>query len=419
MLRFILITYVLFCCTFELVAQKKAVQKDLDVAAAYEALGEFSNAVEYLERVYAKTKDYAIASRIANAYHSQRLFGDAVLWRKKAHRSERSLTSLTTYAKQLITVGNYKYAKALVLKAVEQYGGDSVLSGIVQQCDSSLFWEKHPEPHLVTNLKKINTEFSEIAPVKNQEDLVFCSSREDIIIRPKHGRTGEPFYDLYEVSLSDGQPTGKIHSFSTFLNSNDHEGACAFADSGQTIYFSRIAHNRFKNETGTKTNSLKMFMSRKTNLGWDEAWVFRMDDTVSSFGHPQLSPDGSMFFFVSDMPGGIGGTDIYVCLKLDTLWSEPINLGESINTPGNEAYPMMSSLEQFYFASDWHLGMGGFDVFESKVVNGFFSSVTNMGVPINSPSDDFSFFREGNKAYMSSNRLGGRGREDIYRIDLR
>lgn len=398
------------------VAGKKGIEKDRNVADTYYALSEYALALSYYTRVYNKTKSHDVIELIADCYEEQRLFDQAYIWRKKAYMVSRKAETFESYLLAMINKGIYMKAASHVEKGIEKYGERPKLVRVKTICDSIKVWKNTTSSIQVANSRRLNTEFSEMSPVCYNNKLVFCSSREDIIIRPKYGRTNEPFYDLYQIPHLDGQLSGRPKSFSPIINSKDHEGACSFSDSGNTITFTRIDHSKTNNDVGTSTNTLKMYQSSKTLLGWTEPLVFRMDDTISSFGHPSISEDGSMFFFVSDMPGGYGGKDIYVCIKLDTLWSDPINLGNEINTAGDELYPFLKGNDTFYFSSDTHIGYGGFDLFVSSIENGVFRKPQNLKAPINSSYDDFSIYATEKCGWFASNRPGGMGREDIYQF---
>ena len=186
-----------------------------------------------------------------------------------------------------------------------------------------------------------------------------------------------------------------------------------------------ITRNNFDNtkRTGKVGKSednivkLKLYIARVDGDKWIEEQEFQYNNDEYSVGHAALSPDGNLLYFVSDMPGGFGGTDLYVSERVGGTWLAPKNLGPEINTEGDEMFPWMAEDGTLYFASTGHGGLGGLDIFRVKGEPGSWEAPKNMGAPINSPQDDFGLIRlkgDNTKGYFTSNRIGGRGSDDIY-----
>lgn len=216
------------------------------------------------------------------------------------------------------------------------------------------------------------------------------------------------------MPINDSIKNGKVKPFSSQVNSTTHESSIAFNSSGNKVYFTQHV-----SDSGGTYSRLKIFYLEKHKDRWQNPHTFVFNDSTSSFAHPFITPDENMFFFVSDMKDGMGGSDIYFCMLKDSLWSAPINMGPPINTPGNEIFPFYDAENKtLYFASDYHPGLGGYDIFEA-VEDGESFKIHNMKPPINSSYDDFgivwiSKYRQ--LGYLVSNRPGGKGLEDIYKI---
>ena len=261
-----------------------------------------------------------------------------------------------------------------------------------------------------------NSELSDFAPSFYQGNLVFSSNRnKGNFSRTTHDWNDQPFLDLYRVNT--GQETAKdVDRFGDDINTKFHESTAVFTKDGTTVYFTR---NNFTDEefkTGTNgINHLKLYRGMKNGDDWQiEELPFNSDEY--SVAHPALSKDEKTLFFASDMPGGKGLSDLYKVAVTDSGFGTPVSLGDGINTEGRETFPFISSKNTLYFASDGHIGLGGLDVFVADVTTDGFGPVYNVGRPINSPMDDFTFIINGTTGigYFASNREGGAGDDDIY-----
>lgn len=285
--------------------------------------------------------------------------------------------------------------------------------------DSIRHWIQNPLRIKMTNLKTINTNFSELAPVAyKKEGLVYLSNREGMIIKKREESTGMPNYNIYLSKFCTGDSSKFEHKqlFSSEVNSLRQEAGVCFSANYDQIFYSRAFREY------DKTYRFKLYLSQKKRKTWGELKEFAFNDSTASFMHPNLSPDGNFFFFSSDMKGGYGGKDIYVCIKIDSLWSEPINIGPTINTSKNEIFPVYTAQGNLYFASDGHMGMGGYDLFKAIQTDGEWISIQNLKSPLNSFDNDlsicFSDVAE-RKGYLSSNRSGGEGLEDLYYFEFK
>ena len=271
---------------------------------------------------------------------------------------------------------------------------------ILKEKDEDIFFK---------NLKEVNTEGSEFAPVILNGKIIFTSSRKNKIYS-----NGLPYLGIYEAPISaEGQITGDISEFSNAIfDPERNEGSPAFSPDGKIVVFARGNSGKAKDVSP----NVDLYISRNVpGEGWTEPQLVSASDSLAWDGSPVFSGDGKTIYFASDRPGGSGGLDIYrVNMDGSGRFGTAINMGKTLNTPGNEAFPYVSSEGKLYFASDGHPGLGRLDLFEAVRKNGKIS-VENMGLPYNSPMDDFglTFDANGNK-YFASNRRGGVGDDDIY-----
>ncbi|MFN7331958.1 MAG: OmpA family protein, partial [Flavobacterium sp.] len=236
----------------------------------------------------------------------------------------------------------------------------------------------------------------------------------------KHTWTGESFTNLYTADLGEQGALSNPKRMNEGLNSRFNESTSAFTKDGKTVYFTR---NSFltKREKNSKGSTLqKIYTATLENGKWVNIKELPFCSEDYQVAHPTLSADEKTLYFASDMPGTKGVSDLYkVAINGDGTFGTPENLGDVINTEGRETFPMIAADGEFYFASDGHPGLGGLDVFMAKVQpDGSFKRVHNVGEPVNSNKDDFAFIinAKDRTGYVSSNREGGNGNDDIYRF---
>lgn len=229
--------------------------------------------------------------------------------------------------------------------------------------------------------------------------------------------TNKAFYDLYEISTSAEHPdmpgTTRIKGK---VNGRFNEGPACFSKDGGTMYFTKT-HKKKSNDGARK---LGIYVAK-----WDAAknkWSDIVPISFNSFqynvAHPAISRDGSRLYFASDMPGGLGETDIYVAVKNGEMWEQPVNLGKEVNTTGREMFPFIADDGTLFFASDARPGLGGFDIFSTSNLGGRWTNIQNAGNPINSQYDDFALVLadDNRSGFITSNRPGGKGDDDIWKF---
>jgi tetratricopeptide (TPR) repeat protein len=379
----------------------------------------------YQRMAYAQAKaEYAIAAKLGavNQHVVKRLADcsmklgdteDGELWYGQAVKYlNREPQDLYMYAQALKGNGKYELAQEWMDRylAMMPDNGSPKRSNIV---DFARKFTANMDRFTVSRVS-INSDMADMGPTWDGNDhIIFSSSRDTAVgMKWRSAWNDEPFLDLYEAQR---QPDGDLVSARRLegnVNSKLHEGPCVVAPDG-SLWFTRTNAARSKN----RIHRLSILHARRDGEAWRVEGSFLYNNPECSVGHPAISADGKWFFFVSDMPGGYGGTDIYACQDMGGQWGEPRNLGPGVNTARNELFPFMAQDGTLYFASDGLPGLGGLDVFAAKRgMNGEFAFAVNVGAPVNGPKDDFAFVvdKAGTAGYFSSNRPGGAGGDDLY-----
>jgi len=264
-----------------------------------------------------------------------------------------------------------------------------------------------------------NTKGSDWGPTLYGNKLVFVSTGDPEDSRDiKYNWDNLPFLDLYSVDIDEYGNYSKSEIFAKNLMTSYHEGPATFDVKRQRMYFNS---NRTTKATGRKDeeNNLQIFYADFQNGSWQFKGEFKYNDARYNIRHPSLDPTGSLMFFSSDMAGGKGGNDIYYCRMEEGEWGHPVNL-EEINTEGEEVFPFIAPDGVLYFSSNGLGGMGGLDIYMALPDRGVYKSFENMGYPVNSSRDDFGLILDevGMSGYFSSDRPGGKGFDDIYKVEI-
>ncbi|KQM69467.1 flagellar motor protein MotB [Pedobacter sp. Leaf216] len=428
--------YFLFATGFP--ARAQYVIKDAD--KAYE-LFNYSKAVDLYEQAYQKKKSLHAAERLASAYAMVYNYKQAESWYAIASQMPGSRPeNILAYARALQSNSKYSEAKVQYLNYIDKKKDvpEKQQAVWVSSCDSALKWIRNPKKTELVNQVALNSAQSDWGAVDYQGGVVFTSDRAvkgsgseqenkpflrfDGSKEPDkqvYGWTGNGYLKLY-VKPS---PTDSLQLFPLKAGTSYHVGSASFTGDGKTMYFTltRISSELEKVKNKPTTVNVEIYSSTKGTDGvWGEPVSFAYNDVNGySVGDPFITKDGNSLYFASNMPGGVGATDIYVCLKTDAgAWGKPINLKE-VNTEGNDRSPFFDDKDNFYFSSNGRTGMGGLDVFMALREGGSIGRIENLGYPLNSPQDDFGFSlnEKGGIVYLSSNREGGMGSDDIYTID--
>ena len=270
--------------------------------------------------------------------------------------------------------------------------------------------------YVVKNAKLFNSRRSDFAPMyldKELNTIYFTSSTEKATGTNKSEITGMKKSDIFFSKKDENGKWTRPEPAEGSLNTENDEGVVSFSPDGQTMYFT-LARRAPDADT-----SVEIYTSRRSDATWSEPQKFEITaDTLSAYGHPAVSPDGTYLYFASDMPGGFGGKDIWR-INLKERSGSLENLGPQINTGGDEMFPYLRTDSLLYFSSDGHPGFGGLDLFKARLNStGDRWSIENMGLPINSAGDDFGItYGEGESGFFSSNRGDARGYDNIYSFE--
>jgi outer membrane protein OmpA-like peptidoglycan-associated protein len=272
------------------------------------------------------------------------------------------------------------------------------------------------EKVVVSNERRINSHELEFSPVFYKDGIVFISTRHPSLIFNVKDRNayGQNIMAIYR-SRRDGEGfLQEPEPFADELLSRLHEGPVTFDRTAETIFFTR---NESVQKAPDGFKKLQVYSAKYDSLVWGSVEKLSFNTPEFNYLHPTISADNDRMFIASDIPGGYGGMDLYVVYKQGDKWLNLINLGESVNTPGNEVFPFIAADGTLYFASDGHGGYGNLDLFyTSETGKDKWGKPVNLGVPFNSPTDDFGFIvdRDNKNGYFSSDRSGGFGADDIY-----
>ncbi|MBT8265743.1 MAG: OmpA family protein [Bacteroidia bacterium] len=403
--------------SLSLTAQNKATKK----ADKHFSRLEFIKAAEdYHSLVEKGEADTYVYGQLGECYYNIYNTEEAERWYAKALTDSENPEMIYKYSQMLKANGKYDESNQWMAKFAEMRPGD----------DRALAFKANPNylPKLLDKGKKfnvqnleINSETSDFGGTLQGGKLYITSARNTS--RRTYGWNGQPFLDIYEYTVSsDGSYVGE-RLLGNRINTKYHEGIVSFSPDGKTMYFSRESYfdNLYEKDTLTKNKISVLNLYRSTLLsdGWSEVDPLPFNSNNYSVKNPSVSSDGKTLYFASNMPGGFGDFDIYkAAINDDGTLGEPMNLGQKVNTEGQEMFPYISSDNSLYFSSNGHLGLGGLDVFQTKEIDGKMAPIRNAGVPLNSNGDDFAFRlnEETGEGFVSSNRDGGQGSDDIYGV---
>ncbi len=396
----------------------------------YYALGEYFDAATQYRRAYAQTpvKERKLrgqrALKLADCYRRINYTQRAIAAYRNALRygQQDSMTSLYL-GQQLLKNANYKEAgKVFDDMLVDSVAAQSpAFAKILAQngkrsAQGAPVWKQEGSRYTVKRENIFNSRRAEYSPVLGgdaYDRLYFTSTRNEATGDELSGITGTKNADIFMSQKDEQGKWQRPQVIDSELNSNDDEGACCLTPDGHTMYL-----------TVCKTDNnypryAKIASSRRSDAAWTKAQEVELTrDTLSLFAHPAVSPDGKWLYFVSDMPGGEGGKDIWRVRLSETSMGGVENLGAPVNTPGDELFPTFRPNGDLYFSSNGHEGMGGLDIFIAKP-NAFGWQLEHPGFPLNSQGDDFGMTFEGmlNKGYFSSNRGDAHGWDHIYSFE--
>ena len=388
------------------------------------AIGEYHDAAIQYRKAYSQTssKERELkgvrAKKTAECYRRINFTNKAITAYNNVVRYKQADSLTHLYLGQLyMRNGNYKEAARQFKIAIDslQFRNSPLLSLAQSQlkaAESAPMWKKEGSDYIVKREGLFNSRRAEYSPMLAGDDhdqLYFTSTRNQAQGDEYSGITGTKAADIFYSQKDDKGKWMKPQAIDSELNSDFDEGACCFSPDGQTMFLTLCK---------TDPNSPRyatIAISNRTDAAWSKPTELTISkDTLFSYAHPAISPDGEWLYFVSDMPGGAGGYDIWRCRLYGNNETGSIeNLGAPVNTSGNEMFPTFRPNGDFYFSSDGHPGLGGLDIFYISNQN---TQLTHPGSPLNSQGDDFGMTFEGrhNRGYFCSNRGDTRGYDHIY-----
>jgi outer membrane protein OmpA-like peptidoglycan-associated protein len=384
----------------------------------------YVKAADLYKRAAMKKGNDHVYERLGDCYRLMGQVAKSESWYGKvAQGAAPTATSTLYYSESLRANGKYVESQQWMSKYYSMKGDDKRAA---QYAANAAYYEKIQAQQPYFDIKNIstNTKEADFGTTFYNDKVVFASSRlSKVSVQNFHTWNDQPFLNLYVGSRdANNGELSSVNSLAKKLNTKYHEGPACFTADGKTMYFTRNNYFQKKYKKDSKgINNLKIFRAKQNATGqWVEENLSINSDEFS-VGHPALTADGSWMYFTSDMPGGLGATDIWrVMINPDGSLGTPENLGDKINTEGKEMFPFIDMNGNLLYSSDGQLGMGGLDVFYAPASGKTFGKLINLGNPINSTSDDFALVLDntGKAGYFSSNREGGKGDDDIYSVTL-
>ncbi|MAO47729.1 MAG: cell envelope biogenesis protein OmpA [Aequorivita sp.] len=381
---------------------------------------QYTDAAEAYQKLLKKGEGSTyVFTRLGNSYYFINDTKKAETYYKRVvKRKDVAAETVYNYAQSLKANGKFADYNTYMKQFAEMKPNDSRAVAFMKNPDYlPEIIDENTQKYSATNLDALNSKYSDFGGTVVGSDFYFTSARNTS--RKKYGWNEEPFLDIYKASLVGGTVKGES-LLKGDVNTKYHESTLAITADGKRMYFDRNDYYNGKYKKSEEgINELNIYYAENVNGEWKDVKPVPFNDREYSTSHPALSPDGSTLYFTSDRPGGKGQADIYkVSISKDGTFGTPVNLGDNINTEGKEGFPFVDSNGTLYFSSDAHLGMGGLDVFAAAANGDGFGEVRNLGLGVNSSDDDFAFvyYPATEEGYVSSNRKGGKGSDDIYKI---
>src|SRR5574344_1807835 len=403
------------------------VERSLKKAEEHLAIGEYYDAAAMFKKAYQQTPAknrnerglYAI--KMAKCYAKINQTKRAIAAYLNAERYNHATNAdKLTLARMMLKDAQYKNAEKIFLSLKDSLPNDILVKNGLISAQKAAIWKKQGSRYTVKRMNQFNSSKGEYCP-KLQGDkysqLYFTSTRNTALGDELSGITGAKNGDIFLTEKDDKGKWSKPEAIVGSLNTEFDEGACDFSPDGNTMYLTQCTTDPLY------PRYAKILTSQRSDASWSKAIELPISrDTLSSFAHPAISPDGNWLYFTSDMPGGKGGLDIWRVRITPAGLGGYVDLDSTINTPGNEEFASFRPNGDLYFSSDGHPGMGGLDIFIAKPNTNIGAKGRNAwiiehpGYPLNSQGDDFGMTFEGllNRGFFSSNRGDARGWDHIY-----
>ena len=401
------------------------IDKNLKKGEKFLALGEYYDAADQFKQAYTKTPSKERASRgkialkMARCYDKINSTPKAIAaYRNAVRYNQASIDDRLAYARLLLKNGDYKQAEKEFRILVDSLPDNVLARNGLKSAQLAPIWKKEGSRYKVKKMDVFNSRRDDYSPMllgDEADQLYFTSTRNEAQGDELSGITGTKAGDIFLSEKDDKGKWSKPEAIASGLNTAYDEGACCFAPDGREMYLTQCVTD------ASAPRFAQIVTSSRSDAAWGKPNPLELTkDTLSTYAHPAVSPDGEWLYFVSDMPGGVGGYDIWRVRITSAGLGGVENLGEPINTPGDEMFPTFRPNGDLYFSSNGHVGMGGLDIYIAKVDKKTRQyKVTHPGYPLNSEADDFGMTFEGphNRGFFSSNRKDGRGYDHIYSFE--
>ena len=385
------------------------------------AIGEYHDAAEQFKKAYTKTptKERQLrgqrALKMAHCYRHISSTQKAIsAYRNALRYNVATLDDRLDYARLLLKNGEYKRALAEFELLNDSMPNNVLVRNGLLSAKMAPKWKEQGSDYTVKKMTEFNSRRADYCPVlagDQWDRLYFSSTRNDALGDELSGITGAKPGDIFFSDKDDKGKWSKPQTIESGLNTEYDEGACCLSPDGSTMYLTQCLSD------ASYPRFAQIVTAQRSDASWGKTTpLIITNDTLSAYAHPAVSPDGEWLYFVSDMPGGKGGLDIW---RMRLTANGPVgveNLGEPINTPGDEMFPTFRPNGDFYFSSDGHPGFGGLDIFIATVGEDGRYHLSHPGYPLNSQGDDFGMTFQGqlNQGFFSSNRGDGRGWDHVY-----
>ena len=401
-------------------------EKNMKKGEKYLAIGEYYDAADEFKKAYSKTqakdreKRGRCAAKMAYCYSRINAVQKAIAaYRNVIRYNQDSIDTHLEFARLLLKNGNYKEAETEFLLVLDSLPGNTLALNGLASARTAAGIKEAGSRYIVKKMDIFNSRRADYSPMLYGDDyeyLYFTSTRNEAVGDELSGITGAKPGDIFVSQKDDKGKWGKPQTIESGLNTEYDEGACCFSVDGREMYLTQCSTDPSYPRYAT------IMTSQRSDAEWGAPSKVELTrDTLSSYAHPAISPDGVWLYFTSDMPGGKGGLDIWRVRITTSGFGGVENLGDVINTPGDEMFPTFRPNGDLYFSSDGHPGLGGLDIFIAKTDKNTKRYVLeHPGFPLNSQADDFGMTFEGphNRGFFSSNRNDGRGWDHIYSFEL-
>ena len=417
--------YIALMLVMSIILMACGADKNLKKAEKYLALGEYYDAANEFKQAYRKTptkerdKRGQVALKMAKCYEKVNQHTAAIAAYRNAIRyKQASAEDRLQCARQLLKNAEYQNAVEEFKLILDSMPTNELAKNGLISAQKAPQWKEQGSRYTVKKMDVFNSRRADYSPMllgDQFEYLYFTSTRNEAQGDELSGITGTKPGDIFFSQKDDKGKWSRPEVVTGGLNTDYDEGACAFTPDGKTMYVTQCTTDP------SYPRYAQIVKSSRSDAAWGKASEVKIsNDTLSSYAHPAVSPDGEWLYFCSDMPGGKGGLDIWRIRLSGNNLGGVENLGEPINTSGDEMFPAFRPNGDFYFSSNGHPGMGGLDIFIAKVNPDSKRYVLeHPGYPLNSQGDDFGMTFEGpyNKGYFCSNRGNGRGWDHIFSFE--